>query len=285
MKYKNVKVLFLSFMVLPLCAENLFLIDKVETVIYGPEETSIITKSDLERIGFDGQKKTKDNLIFETLVFQDAKKYNIFDEKLVDRYIEAVQREHNISLDQLKEMFRAHGYTYEEGREQLAMFNTINQLLDFKIRSKVIIPESEARTYYEANPVYQEKAYNLQRIFVPVAQDENKDMIKNSIDKQVKIGQAITGADYSDPFWVEDPDLAEDKFFIKKMVVDQISSPIYYEDGFELFKLLETRERQLIPFEKRYMEILNNLRKPLYDKLFSDYKESLFKDSVIIQIP
>jgi len=284
MKYKNVKIFFLSLITLPLFAENLFLIDKIETIIYGPQETSIITKSDLERIGFDGQPRTKDKLIFENLVFQDAKKYNILDEKLVDRYIEAVQREHNISLEQLKEMFRSHGYTYEEGREQLAMFNTINQLLDFKIRSKVIIPESEAREYYNANPVYQEEAYSLQRIFVPIAPEQKEQEVKNKINTQIKIGQKITGAEYTDPFWVEKPDLAEDKSFIKNMSAGQISSPKKHEGGFELFKLVERRERQLIPFEKRYVEILNKLRKPLYEKLFSDYKENLFKESVIIHL-
>jgi len=284
MKNKKINALLLSLIVLPLFADNSFLIDEVQTVIYGPEDTSIITKSDLERIGFDGQPRTKDNLIFETLVFQDAKKYNIMDEKLVDRYIEAVQREQNISLDQLKDMFRAHGFTYEEGREELAKYNTINQLLDFKIRSKVIIPEREARAYYEENPVYQQESYNLQRIFVPISSGQTAEQVKDRIATQIKMGEKITGAEYTDTFWVEEPDLAQDKSFIKTMKSGQISSPKLYDDGFELFKLVDRKERELISFDKRYIEILNTLRKPLYDKLFSDYKKSLFAESVIADL-
>jgi len=164
-----------SLFILPVHAEY-FLIDQIERVIYGPgfpeatglrDTTAIITKSDLERVGLDGQPRTMEKLIFESLVYLDAKKYRMEDEKLVDRYIEAVKAQNNLSLDDIKKMFHDSGYTYEEGREQLAKYNTINQLLDFKVRSKVIVAEREAREYYEAHPLYEPAAYQLERIFVP----------------------------------------------------------------------------------------------------------------------
>ncbi|MFC1842321.1 peptidyl-prolyl cis-trans isomerase [Candidatus Dependentiae bacterium] len=288
---KKIHKLFLSLVVLKSFAvfgvdQGTFLIDKIETVIYGPQETSIITKSDLEKRSLDGQQRTKDKFVFELLVFQDAKKYNILDEKLVDRYIEAVQAQHNLSLEDLKKMFYDSGYTYEEGREQLAMYNTISQLMDFKVRSKVIIPEKEVKKYYDENPVYQEEAYKLQRVFVPAPSEAGgKQLAPKEIAQKIKIGQVIPEAEYSEPFWTEKPDLAADKMFIAGLTVGQASKPVAYENGFEVFKLLEKRDRQLIPFEERYREIGDTLRAPLFEKLFDDYKKSLFKDSVVVDLP
>lgn len=272
------------FIISPILADNLILLDKIETVIYGPEETSIITRSDLERKALDGSERTSEKLVFEHLVFQDAKKYNVMDEKLVDRYIEAIQSQHNLSLEDLKKMFYDSGYTYEEGREQLAMFNTINQLLDFKVRSKVIIPEADARAYYDANPIYEPKAYFLNRIFVPQRVDMSMEEHKKKIERYVSLGQDIPGADRVE-FWLNDEDMAQDKAFIKDMKVDEISAPQYLDGGFEMFKMIKRRERQAVPFEQRYREISTALSKPLYEKLFDDYKSSLFQDSMIVNMP
>lgn len=263
---------------------ELFLIDKIDTVIYGPEETSIIIKSDLDKMGLDGQKRTKDKMIFELQVFQDAKKYNIMDEKLVDKYIEAIQVQQNLSLNDIKKMFYDFGYTYEEGREQLAMYNTINQLMDYKVRSKVIIPEKEVRAYYDANPVFIEETYVLQRIFVPVSENTDLEDERKNIESVLKSGEIIVGADYSENFSVEKPELAEDKKFISHMLPNTFSEPVFIEGGFELFKLIERRERQLASFDQRYREITDLLREPLYDKLFDEYKESLIKDSVVVEL-
>lgn len=265
-----------------------YLIDKIETVIYGTEDTSIITKSDLDRIGLDGQQRTRDGMIFEDLVFQDAKKYNMTDEKMVDKYIEAIQAQQNLSIDDIKKMFHDSGYTYEEGREQLAMYNTINQLMDYKVRSKVIIPEKEVKKYYDENPVWLEEAYKLQRIFVPFASEEQteqeKEAQKKKIADKLKSKKMVAEADYSEDFWVEKPELAEDKKYISLMKAGQTSTPVAVEDGFEAYKLVERRERQLMPFDQRYREIGEKLREPLYEKLFEDYKQSLFKDAVIVDL-
>lgn len=287
------KFLFLIFVASSanMFAKELFLIDKLESVIYGPQvidpttgefKPAIITKSELDRPSLDGAFKTKDQLILEQLIYQDGIKYNIPDEKMVDSYISALQRQHNITLDDIKKMFKDSGYTYEEGREQLSMINTVNSMLDFKVRSQLIVPEKEAREYYDSHPVYQEEQYKLQRIFFPLSDQDDERKIKKRIAQQIKIGQKIIGADYSDEFWVQEPDLAEDKQFIKKMKIGKTSAPKRYANGFELFKVVDKKEKRLIPFEERYNEIADILRKPLYEKLFEEYKKSLYDDCVIV---
>ena len=263
-----------------LFSKDLILLDKIETVIYGPEETSIITRSDLDRPGLDGMPRTKESVTLEHLIFQDAKKYNILDEKLVDRYIAAIQREHNLTLDDLKKMFRDSGYTYEEGREQLAMMNTINSLIDYKIRSRVIVPEKEVRAYYDDHPVYEGEQYKIQRIFVPLA-GQSKEQVLKSINRDIKKGKKIVGAEYKTPYWDNKEDLNP---FITDLEVGEFTSPLDTNNGVEIFTLLEKKEKRLVPVEERYKEIADNLREPLYNQLFEDYKKSLFAESVIADL-
>jgi parvulin-like peptidyl-prolyl isomerase len=179
-------------------------------------------------------------------------------------------------------MFKDAGYTYEEGREQLSVVNTVNSMLDYKVRSQLIIPEKQAREYYADHPVYQEDRYKLKRIHIPFDQ-ENEAELKQKIMQKLKMGQKIVGAGASSTeFWVEGPDLAAEKNFIKEMEVGQISTPERLEDGFEMFELLEKKDRELVSFEEQYNEIANVLRKPMYEQLFEDYKKSLYDNAVIV---
>lgn len=276
----------------PVSAPQHFLIDQIERVIYGPgfpeakglrDTTAIITKSDLERIGLDGAPRTMDKLIFEDLVFLDAKKYNMLDDKLVDRYIDAVRAQNNLSLDDIKKMFHDSGYTYEEGREQLAKFNMINQLLDFKVRSKVIVPEREARAYYDAHPEFEPAAYQVERIFVPVTPGVSREENKKDIQDKVKLGQHIIGSESVD-FWINDEDISAEKAFIRALQICGTSEVLSFENGFEVFKLLAKKDQRKVPFEERFRQIVNQLKQPLFQKLFDNYKAELRKQCVVVDL-
>jgi len=265
-------------------AKDLFLIDQIETIIFGPEETAIVTKSDIDRPGLDGVPKTKDKVILQHLIFQDAKKYKIVDEKMVDRYMAAVQAEHNLTVDQLKDMFNAYGYTYQEGREQLSILYTVNSLIDFKVRSRLIIPEKEVKAYYDANPLLTEAKYNLQRMFIPVSADVDKKVLKEKIIQKIDTGQDILFGQWGNVFPVKKANLSEDKLFITNMKVGQTYHPQEYQNGFEIFKLVDKKDKQLVPFEERYKEIADELRRPLYEKLFQEYTSGLFENCTIVHV-
>ena len=261
---------------------ELFLIDQIETVIFGPEDTSIITRSDLTRPALDGQFRTKEQLVLDHLIYQDAMRYNIVDEAMVDRYMAMIQRENNLTLDQIKAMFREYGYTYEEGRQQLSILNTVNSMVDFKIRSKLIVSEKEVRAYYDANPVYSPESYLIMRIFVPFVEGVSREALREEVKNKLKLGETIAGANYSEPFWRDKADLPAEKSFISTLKVNQFSPLQEDAAGIEIFKLLDKRESKLIPFEVRYKEMADKLRKPLYETLFDEYKASLYDNSVIV---
>ncbi len=75
------------------------------------------------------------------------------DEEAVDNYLGMVQKENNLTMDQLKDVFASAGYSYEEGREQFKMLKQSTQCLILKLDRKVIVPRNLVETYYQENPV------------------------------------------------------------------------------------------------------------------------------------
>src|SRR6266404_2947356 len=143
---------------------NFVLLDQIEVVVYGQEDVEIITKSDIDRPSLGGGFRTKEELVFEREVLLDAKKHHIpQDDEAVDAYLAQIQREHNLSQEELENIFTNSGYTLEEGREQLQMLQTVNTMLDVKIRSNLIIPRKEVEEYYKNHPTMIEATYTLQR--------------------------------------------------------------------------------------------------------------------------
>lgn len=261
-------------------------LDGIKSVVFGKESTTIITDSDLKRPGLDGSLRTLDELELEALMYQDATvKKMLPDEDAIDRHLNTVRKENNdMSLDQLKQVFKSAGYTYTEGREQFKIMTAVNSILDFMIRSRLLVPEKDVRAYYEANPIYEDETYRIERAFVPLSAAMPSQELYNQLVAYARNGtQPSCLIEWSPSFWVNINDLAQDKKFITQLGVDQISQPVEISGGFELFRLKEKREHRLQPLEERYTEIANTLRKPRYEKLFEEYKTSLFGSSSIVR--
>ena len=261
-------------------------LDGIKTVVFGKESTNIITTSDLIRPGLDGSLRTLDELELEALMYQDATaKKMLPDEDAIDRHLNTVRKENNdMSLDQLKQVFKSAGYTYTEGREQFKIMTAVNSILDFMIRSRLLVPEKEVRAYYDANPVYEDETYRVERVFVPFSASMSSDELYNQLVSYAQTGtQPSCLVEWASSFWVNVNDLAQDKKFITQLAADQISQPVEISGGFELFRLKEKREHRVQPLEERYTEIATTLRKPRYEKLFEEYKTSLFGASSIVR--
>lgn len=260
-----------------------YLVDTIRVVIFGEEETDIITESDLKRPSLEGAMRSKDDIILERLIYLDAKKFKVLpDEETIDRHLQAVQREHNLTLDQLKQMFKNAGYTYEQGRQQFSVMTTINSMLDLKIRSRLIVPERDVLKYYNEHPERQEAAYFIEKAFVPFSSIESKQTLKKRLTAFAKHEGPFNDIAWSEPFWISDSDLADDKKFIALLNVDQISMPQETDGGFELLRLKEKKEERLKSLEDRSQEIGTILRQPRYEQLFNEYKKELFDNASIV---
>lgn len=244
---------------------NAFTINRILVSIYTEEGSAIITQLDIEKPTLQGEKRTLDEMIFEKLVFLDAKAHKVVpDEEAVDRHLQTVQRENNLTLDQLKMIFKAAGYTYEEGREQFAVMSTVNSMIDYKIRSRLIVPEKDVVAYYDAHPEMQEPRYYVEIGFVP-GDEKNMDEVL-----------------WGDPFWINKSEIAEDKEFIMQLKKGETSEFQEAAGGFEVYRLKEFEDERPKPLQARYKEISDALRRPRFEQLMQEYKKELFDNASIV---
>jgi hypothetical protein len=262
---------------------NLVLLDQIEVVVFGQEDVEIITKSDIDRPSLGGGFRTKDEIVFEREVLLDAKKHKIpQDDEAVEAYLAQIQREHNLSEKELEHIFTSSGYTIAEGRQQLQMMQTVNTMLDVKIRSNLIVPRRDVEQYYNEHPTVIEATYTIERMFVPQSKRISSEAQYDKLVKFTKTGKGLSGIEWSDAFTINHSDIAASKQFIYTMNVGEISLPHAVEGGFELFRLVEKIEEQIKSFEESYREIVDILRRPKYEELMENYRTFLLKHSSVV---
>jgi PPIC-type PPIASE domain len=262
---------------------NFILVDQIEVVVYGQEDVEIITKSDIDRPSLGGGFRTKDEIVFEREVLLDAKKHHIpQDEDAVDAYLAQIQRENNLSASELEDIFTSSGYTLEEGREQLQMMQTINTMLDVKIRSNLIVPRKDVEEYYRNNPTIIEATYTLQRAFVPQSKKLSAEQQHKILVKYAQNGKGASNVTWSDSFTINHADVAANKHFIYDMEPGKISTPQEINGGFEMFKLVEKTPQTVKNLEDSYREIVDILRRPKYEELMAKYKEALMQHASVV---
>jgi len=269
----------------PVDTSNLVLLDQIEVVICGQEDVEIITKSDIDRPSLGGGFRTKDEIVFEREVLLDAKKHHLpQDDEAIDAYIAQIQREHNLSEKEVEEIFTSAGYTVEEGREQLQVMQTVNTMLDVKIRSNLIIPRRDVEEYYRNHPSVIEATYTLERAFVPQHKKMSSDAQYKVLVKYAQTGKGASGIVWGDAFTINHSDIAESKHFIYTMEPGNVSLPQAISGGFEMFRLVEKTPETVKSLEDSYREIVDILRRPKYEELMEKYREALLKNVSIIYL-
>ena len=262
---------------------DFILLDQIEVVVYGQEEVEIVTKSDIDRPSLGGGFRTKEDIVFEREVLLDAKKHHIpQDEDAIDAYLAQMQREHDLSPEQLEEIFTSAGYTLEEGREQLQMMQTINTMMDVKIRSNLIVPRKDVEEYYKDNPTIIEATYTLQRALVPQSDRLSPKQQQTILERYAQNGKGASGIVWSEPFTINHSDVAGSKQFIYTMEIGHMSLPQEVSGGFEMFKLVDKTPEQTKSLEESYREIVEILRRPKYEELMEKYRETLAKNASVV---
>ncbi|MDP3889333.1 MAG: hypothetical protein Q8Q25_02195 [bacterium] len=260
---------------------DIYTVDSIKAVIFAPEGVEIITQSDIERPSLTGAQRTQEEIIFEKLVFLDAKKHKIIpDEDAVDKYLATVQKENHITLDELKAIFNSAGYSFEEGREQFKIMQAVNIMLDFKIRSNLIVPRKEIESYYEQHPEKKEARYQLEYAFISFDISKDIDVQLQEIEQLVVSSNIETDITWGDPFWVNKSDVAQDKQFIFDMQPGQVELK-KGQAGFEVYRLKNKEEEQVRSLDERRLEIMDILRRPRYFQLLEEYKKILLGTAFI----
>ncbi|MGE0009249.1 MAG: hypothetical protein AB7F19_01800 [Candidatus Babeliales bacterium] len=260
-----------------------FIIDEIMVTAYGPERTRVICRSEVERMSIDGRKRTVEDVVFEELLFQETIRYKIpMDDTVIDKYISSLRQEHNLTLDDIKGIFRSSGYSYEEGREQLKLMHAANSMLEHKVTSRLIVPRDDILKYYNDHPERKDAKYQIEIAHIALNPDEPVEKQAQRVQEKINKGQSAQ-LDWRACIWLKESDIAPNIAFVKNMKPGDISAPQFVNDGFEVYRLKEFVPERIVSLEKRYKLIEDELRAPRYNQLLAEYKEQIFKDATVIE--
>lgn len=265
-------------------SKKLTVLDEIEVVVCTQDSVDIVTSSDVQRPALQGAARTVDDLVFESLVFLDAKKHKIDpDDDAVDRYLAKIMQENGLSLSELEDIFRQGGRTLKEGRDELRKMQAVNGMMDFKIRSNVLVPKHEVEAYYNDNPEYDLERYELQYALVAYDADTARDVQKKQLEKQCAAKGKISSFKFGNPFWVDAQDIAQDRQSIGSL---SVGNTVIFEspEGFEIYRMHDRQERRLRTLQERYRDIVAILTQPKYQQMIENYRKQLLDDASIMYL-
>lgn len=261
--------------------DNAVLVDGVQTAIYGPQRTDIVTYSDLQRPGIDGSRRTLDVLIDRALKDQDAMRYGMKSSpEAIEKNLQAVFRGNSWTEQDFNKMVQTVGWLPEEAREEFRIMTDVNQVESFKIGGQLIVPERDVQTYYQEHPEYESAGYLIARAVVPY--DFNQERIEQKSDIINDIKENVLDVQWAEPFWVTDEDIAEDKAFLRTLAPNTISDPQQAPDGFEVLMVQELKPRRLKTIDEMRTAIIEILRKPKLQEVQENYSKELRTNATIV---
>lgn len=266
-----------------LAGKNLYPIDRVEAVVYGPEVSEAVLHSDMEHT-LDGRPRTLEEVIFDRLMVQDALKMRMpAEEKDIDNYIEKFAKNMGGTSDDIYKLFEEAGFSIEEGRRRFGEMRLMRQVQDYKVMSKVFVSEKEVKEYYEEHPQLKPALYTIEHAFIPAAQDQ-AEQVRKDILHYIKTGKKLK-VNWRELPEVMEADLAEDKRFLTQLEPGQITEPLARDGGFELYRLKSKKSEVVVPLQDRYREIAETLRKPKFEQNMAAYHKELFDNASIVYFP
>ncbi|HIE32880.1 MAG TPA: hypothetical protein EYP81_02365, partial [Thermodesulfobacteriaceae bacterium] len=227
-------------------------------------------------------------LIEEKLIAQEVKKYNI---KVTDGEVNAFINDVKAQLggeERLQEFLSAQGLTLKDYREKIREQLKKMKLIQGSVRARIVITEEDLRRYYREHYLSEKN-----RVYVLAA------IITSSEEKIKKAAAELKGGanfsavarKYSDvpgsgeglgSFKLEE--LApEVRKIIAKMKPGEISPPIRVGQNWQIFKVLEIKEKATVPFEKVKKEIYQTLFQKELDEYFQKWIKEL-KERAFIKV-
>ena len=274
-------------MMITLCEvrAELYLVDKIECVVCGPERNTPLTNTDeSHKMDMNGQPIPMHQQIQNDVVSQQiiADKVPV-DPTAADKYIESLKKQNNLTDTDLADMFEGIGRTYLEGLALLNEQYYHEMFMHYKFKSQQIATDEDVVKYYEEHPVYSDGQAEIQVAYVDF-DDETKEKLEAAVNQIVKgnTSDSLT-IQWSSPIKVALRDVADDKKFIFDMAPEQIVS---YEGhgSFELYKLLNKQEPAMKSLEELRSTIVEKLTRGKLESMLEDYNQEIRKFIDIINL-
>ena len=260
---------------------------------YSPDEE--------RRMLFNTRKEILNQLIDQKLTDQQIKQSNITvrgDE--IDGAIERLKEANFFTDEELREMLNAEGLTIEEYRKRITDQMLRAKLVNFEIKSKIVITKEDIESYYKSHSDKYGgiKKYRLSNIIMKVpsfASEEEKLIVLKKMEVVLteledKPFDSIAGI-YSESSYVSDENglgLFELKELspkiqeaIKDIKTDEFTPVLDTDQGYQIFYIKEIVDVPGKSLEEASLEIEDTLYKEIVDKKFRSWIDELREMSYI----
>ncbi len=255
------------------------------------------------------RKTVIDKLIEKKLLVQQAKLMNIsVTDEDVDRALTQILARNNTSLEQFKSELTRMGMEEQQYRENLRDQILGSKLINYEVRSKVIIPEEKIIDYYDQHYTEQVGAggyYILQIGFTLDSEGMPADLAEAGKIAEKKAERVLSLArggqnfkqlarQYSDlPSAVDGGDIGafqrdEMAAYMRDAVTSlkpgEISPVVASPNGYMLFKLLSSQEGEIItkvPYDTVKEEIRSNLYQQEIEKRYDSWLKEIRSQAYI----
>ena len=242
------------------------------------------TSEDERQFLYTVRKKILNDLINDKLTYLEAKHYNVtVTDDEIDQTIERIKETNYHTDEDFREILAKEGLTIEEYRRDLKEQMLRSRVVDYEVRSKVVITKEDIMAYYEANQekYADEKRYHLRNILMRPSSFEGEETRQKLLDKMQDIlAKLKEGESFSDlarvysqsPFAAEGGDLGFFKFddlapkiqdALKGLMAGEWTGILDTDQGFQMFyieDIEDTLGRSLEEVSKEIKEILYNER-------------------------
>lgn len=263
-----------------------FPINSIRAVVFYEDDCDIITEMQLARPGLNGEVPDVGGLIFRSGVRHEAVKYKMEpDDEAVKEHLDAVKQQNNLSDEDFNQLLKQNGFTLEQAEKEFRDIIAENTVLDYKVRSRLIVPRTLVEEYYKNNPAMTDAMVFLERAMMPFDATLTHQEQRIILEAQLEGRQETYVIQWSDPFWLAVADLAQDKKFVADLKPGVACIVGEGEDGFELFKLVEKKESRLLTLDERYSEIVEILKRPKFEELMGAFRKSITQSASVLTFP
>ncbi|MCF8079275.1 MAG: SurA N-terminal domain-containing protein [Desulfobacterales bacterium] len=248
------------------------------------------------------RKDMLDNLIDEKITDQQVDRLGIsVSQKEIDNALQRVKEIRSLTDEQLRKALSRQGLTMEEYRKQLQEQLLRSKLLDYEIKSKIVVTEADIKRYYETHLAEfgGEKKYHLRTIIMRVpsfADEEEKSRVRQKMEEVYN--QLEKGADFAEMarrysesgLAAEGGDLGlfnleeiapQFREVLKGKSAGSYTPVLDTEQGYQIFFIEDIVETPAKALEEVSAEIQNRLYQEQVDEKFSAWLEDLRKNSHI----
>ncbi|MGM0417439.1 MAG: SurA N-terminal domain-containing protein [Thermodesulfobacteriota bacterium] len=240
------------------------------------------------------------NLIDEKISEIAAKKSDIeISEDEIKSFSENIKNERNLTDEEFKEALKKEGVTPEQYKERLKKQILKRRLIDYEVRSKIVITNEDIKEYYENHPekYADEVEYEIWHVTFPKSsyeenskedvmqiaeqlrenalQKNNFKDISNNIDEYVTEFKALSG---NIGFYKKEDLSSGIQEIISGLDEKEISSPVKTSRGIQLFYLSEIKTEKNQTLEEATPQIRRELYNKEVEKRFESWIEDLKKD-------